>query len=127
MSSDRRGSALLEAFRYAFSGLLHVIQSQRNARVHGIATILVIVMSLWLGIDGQDWAILLLTIATVWLSECFNTALETIVDLSSPEYHPLARLGKDAAAGAVLIAAIFSVVIGLIILGPALVDKITMR
>ena len=78
---------------------------------------------LWLQIEKQDWLILVLTIAMVWMAECFNTALEQVVDLVSPDIHPLARQAKDVAAAAVLISAIFSLIVGLIIFLPPLLDK----
>jgi diacylglycerol kinase len=71
----------------------------------------------------RDWAILLTTIAMVWTAEFLNTALEIVVDLASPDLHPLARAGKDVGAAAVLIAAISAVVTGVIILGPPLIEK----
>ena len=67
-----------------------------------------------------EWAALALTIGLVWMAECFNTALEAVVDLASPGLHPLAKISKDVGAAAVLVAAITSIVIGLLILGPAL-------
>src|SRR5271157_5556695 len=73
----------------------------------------------------RDWAVLLLTMATVWAAEFINTALEAVVDLASPQQHPLARVGKDVGAAAVLIAAATSIVIGLLILGPPLWQRIS--
>ncbi|HVM72778.1 MAG TPA: diacylglycerol kinase family protein, partial [Anaerolineales bacterium] len=70
------------------------------------------------------WAVLFLTIALVWISEFINTALEAVVDLASPELHPLAKVGKDVGAAAVLLAAITSVLVGLLILGPPLLEKL---
>lgn len=72
----------------------------------------------------RDWAILSTTIAMVWTAEFLNTALEIVVDLASPDLHPLARAGKDVGAAAVLIAAISAVITGVIILGPPLIEKI---
>lgn len=68
----------------------------------------------------RDWAVLLLTIALVWTAEFINTALEAVVDLASPQHHPLAKVGKDVGAAAVLIAALTSILVGLLILGPPL-------
>lgn len=72
----------------------------------------------------RDWAILSTTIAMVWTAEFLNTALEIVVDLASPDLHPLARAGKDVGAAAVLIAAISAVITGVIILGPPLIEKV---
>ena len=81
-------------------------------------------MAIWLQTTPTDFAILIITIGTVWTAEFINTSLEAVVDLASPEKHPLAKVGKDVGAAAVLIAAISSIIIGLIILGPALVGKL---
>jgi len=114
----------LRSFGYAFSGWWFVIKTQRNAWLHAIASILVLAMALWLGIPERDLAVLVLTIGFVWTAEFINTALEAVVDLSTPAHHPLARVGKDVGAAAVLIAALISVVIGVLLLGPPLVAKL---
>jgi diacylglycerol kinase (ATP) len=108
------------SFQNAFSGWWYVLRTQRNAWIHALASILVAILGLWLGLPLRDWAVLVLTIAMVWASEFLNTALEAVVDLASPEHHPLAKVGKDVGAAAVLIAAAAAVVIGLLILGPPL-------
>lgn len=89
-----------------------------------LATTLVIALSLWLKLEERDWAILFLAIGLVWIAEFLNTALEAVVDLASPLKHPLAKVGKDVGAAAVLIAAFVAVVIGFIIIGPPLILKI---
>jgi diacylglycerol kinase len=81
-------------------------------------------MAFWLRLPVQDWAVLLLTIALVWTAEFINTALEAVVDLASPQQHPLAKVGKDVGAAAVLIAALTSILVGLLILGPPLWEKL---
>lgn len=124
MSSDRGIATWIAAFRHAFSGLGFVIRTQPNARIHSLATIVVISAGLWLQIEARDWTILLLSISMVWMAECFNTALELVVDLASPNLHPLARHAKDVAAAAVLVTALFSLIVGLIIFFPLLLDKI---
>lgn len=116
----------LRSFRHAFAGWWHVIQTQENAWLHAVATALVLLMAAWLQLPGRDWAILILTIAFVWSAEFLNTALEAVVDLASPQKHNLAKVGKDVGAAAVLIAAFASVVIGLIILGPPLYNKLVL-
>ncbi|MEK7683128.1 MAG: diacylglycerol kinase family protein [Chloroflexota bacterium] len=118
-----RGS-LVKTFRDAFTGLGHVVRTQRNARIHLAITLLVFVIAAWLRITAQDWAILVLTAALVWTSELINTALEAVVDLASPQEQPLARAAKDLAAGAVLIAALAAIVVGVLLLGPALLRKL---
>lgn len=112
------------SFGYAIDGLVHVIKTQQNAWIHLTVTIFVLILSAWLGLNRLEWAVILLIIAGVWMAEFLNTALEVIVDLASPEKHPLAKIGKDVGAGAVLITAIVSIAIGIIILGPHLWEKL---
>ena len=113
----------IRSFGNAFRGWWHVIRTQRNAWVHAIISTAVLILGLWLKIPPRDWAVLLITIAMVWAAEFFNTALEAVVDLASPAKHPLAKVGKDVGAAAVLIAALAAIGVGLLILGPPLWDK----
>jgi diacylglycerol kinase (ATP) len=108
------------SFRYAFAGWWFVIRTQRNAWIHAIVSIAVIIVSLWLGLNLRDWAVIILTISLVWTAEFINTALEAVVDLASPSQHQLARVGKDVGAAAVLIAAGAAALVGFFILGPPL-------
>jgi diacylglycerol kinase (ATP) len=112
------------SFRYAFRGLWFVIRTQRNAWIHALITTAVVIMSLWLNLSPRDWAVLILTIAMVWAAEFFNTSIEAVVDLASPIRHPLAKVGKDVGAAAVLIAAGASVLVGLLIIGPPLWERV---
>ncbi len=110
-----------KAFGYAFSGWWFVIRTQRNAWIHTVVSIAVIILSFILGIDAIGWALILLAITLVWIAEFLNTALEAVVDLAANyQQHELARVGKDVGAAAVLIAAFSSVIIGLLVLGPPL-------
>jgi diacylglycerol kinase len=118
-------SLRLRSFRHAFSGWWYVLRTQRNAWIHAVISTLVFVVGFWLELDRQDWAIILLSMVTVWMGEFINTALEAVVDLASPQTHPLAKVGKDVGAAAVLIAALAATLIGLLILGPPLWAKIT--
>ena len=111
----------LFSFKYAFSGLRYVVHSQRNAWIHAAITIGVLILAVLLKISLVEWGILLLAIGLVWTAEIFNTALEALVDLASPNTHPLAKIAKDTSAAAVLFSAIISVLIGLVILLPPLV------
>jgi diacylglycerol kinase len=112
------------AFQHAFRGWWYVIRSQHNAWLHAVASTLVMLMAWWLRLSMIDWAVLLLTIALVWTAEFINTALEAVVDLASPQQHPLAKVGKDVGAAAVLIAALTSILVGLLVLGPPLWEKL---
>ncbi len=114
-------AARARAFRYAFAGWWFVIRTQRNAWIHAVISVVVLLLSLWLRLPARDWALIVLAIALVWTAEFINTALEAVVDLASrQEQHELARVGKDVGAAAVLIAAMSAVIIGLLILGPPL-------
>jgi diacylglycerol kinase len=98
----------------------HVLRTQRNARIHLSLALAVIVLGLWLGLSRIEWAIIVLTIGLVLAAEAFNTVAEAAVDLATDEYHPLAKIAKDVAAGAVLLMAITAAIVGLLILGPPL-------
>lgn len=108
------------SFGYAFAGWWYVLRTQRNAWIHAVASILVFGMALALRLQPRDIALLVLTVAMVWTAEFLNTALEAVVDLASPELHPLAKVGKDVSAAAVLVAALAAVLIGLLVMGPPL-------
>ena len=112
------------SFRCAFAGWWYVLRTQRNVWIHTTASVMVILLGLWLRLPARDWAVLVLTIAMVWTSEFINTALEAAVDLASPRQNHLARIAKDVSAAAVLIAALSSILIGLLILGPPLWARI---
>ena len=114
----------IHAFGHAVRGWGHVLKTQQNAWIHSLIAAVVVGLGLWLELPGSDWAILVLTIAMVFTAEFINTAIEAIVDLASPSYHHLAKVGKDVGAGAVLIAALAAIVVGLLILGPPLWAKL---
>lgn len=107
----------IASFGYAFRGIATLLREQVNARLHALATVLVVGLGLALDIERTDWQVLVLTMALVWLAEGLNTALEYLSDAAVPEHHPLIGKAKDVAAGAVLLAAGFAVVMaGLIFL-----------
>ena len=110
----------IAAFGHAFRGWDYVLKTQHNAWIHTLVAAIVVAMGLWLGISPGNWAIIVLTIAMVFTAEFINTAIEALVDLAMPMHHPLAKVGKDVGAGAVLVAALAGVVVGLLILGPPL-------
>ncbi|HID54570.1 MAG TPA: diacylglycerol kinase family protein [Anaerolineae bacterium] len=112
------------SFKYAFAGWWYVLRTQHNAWIHAVITTAVILLALWLKRPRQEWAILILTFMAVWMAEFMNTAIEALVDMASPEYHPLAKVAKDVAAAAVLLGAIGAVIIGLLLLGPPLWEKV---
>ena len=112
------------SFGHAFRGLWFVLRTQQNAWIHALAAILVFILAWWLRLPARDWTVLILTIAMVFTAEFINTAIEAVVDLASPKKHPLAKVGKDVGAAAVLISALAAVLIGLLILGPPLWEKL---
>ncbi len=114
------------SFQYAFTGWWYVIRTQHNAWIHALISLAVILLGLWLGLGALEWAVIVLAIAIVWTAEFINTALEAVVDLASPQHHPLARVGKDVGAAAVLIAAASAALIGLLILGPPLWERLSL-
>jgi len=108
----------LRSFGHAFRGLKTLLQTQHNARIHALATVLVIAAGALAGLTVTEWALIALAVIGVLATEALNTAIEFLVDLASPEQHPLAAKAKDVAAGAVLIAAIGSVVVAGLVFGP---------
>ncbi len=114
----------IESFGHAFRGWWHVLKTQQNAWIHAVVAVLVFIVSFWLNLPARDWAVIILTVTMVFTAEFINTAIEAVVDLASPTHHPLAKVGKDVGAAAVLIAALAAVLIGLLILGPPLWAKL---
>ncbi len=109
---------LIKAFVYALRGLLYVIRTQHNFHIHILAAMVVVVAGLVFDLSTGEWIILVITIFIVLSAEVFNTAIERLVDLVSPDYNKLAGLVKDIAAGAVLLTAIMAVIVGVIIFLP---------
>lgn len=108
--------------KFAFEGIVYVLKTQKNAWIHLFISVIVLIVSAWLKLSPWEWVGIILSIALVWMAEFLNTSLEIIVDLASPEKHPLAKVGKDVGAGAVLISAFFSAIVGFIILCPKIIE-----
>jgi diacylglycerol kinase len=106
--------------RCAFNGLGLVLRSQDSARIQAIAALAVVVLGVALRVSAPEWCALVLAIALVLTAEALNTSIESAIDVVSPEFHELAGRAKDVAAGAVLIAALGSVVVGLLVFVPHL-------
>lgn len=117
-----RNRNLLESFNRAFEGIIYVFRAQRNMKLHFLAAFFILLISLWIPLTKVEVLVLFFAIALVLLAEMFNTAIEVGIDLVTKEYHPLAAIAKNVAAGAVLIAAINAVVVGYLIFFPRL-DK----
>ena len=114
----------LVSFKNAIVGWWYVIRTQKNAWIHAVGTILTVIIGFWLQLETGDWAMIVIVIAMVWTAEFLNTALEIVVDLASPDLHPLARVGKDVGAAGVLIAAVSAAIIGILVMGQPFVEKI---
>ena len=111
-------SKFWKSLSFAFKGLKTLIVSENNARIHLVATAMVGIAGFYFDVSRQEWLWLLLAVVLVWLTEAMNTAIEKLVDLVSPEYHPLAGQVKDLTAAAVLITALFALAVaGVVVLG----------
>ena len=113
-----------ESFRCALSGLSDAWRSERNMKIHTLAAALAILAGLWLGLDRLEWLFLFSAVFLVITMEMLNTALERVVDLFTRDYHPLARLAKNAAAGAALLAALYALTVGLFIFVPKILQRV---
>jgi len=122
--NPRQSRSRLASFGHAIAGLGHVLRTQRNAWIHAVASLAVILLAIWLQLSLTHWALLFLAMAMVWMAEFVNSALEATVDLASPTVHPLAKVGKDVGAAAVLIAAACAALVGFLILGPPLAQRL---
>lgn len=110
----------IRSFKYAFRGAGIMIRTQHNAWIHAAATCAVTGAGFALGISRAEWMWIILAVMAVWTAEALNTAFEFLADAASPSFHPLVGRAKDVAAGAVLIAAVGSAMIGLLIFIPHL-------
>ena len=115
---------LRDSFCHAFVGLWYAIRTQRNMRIHLAVLVTVLATGVYLGLPWLHWAILALTSGFVLVAEMFNTVAEAALDAATPHYHPLVKVAKDVAAGAVLITAVVAAVVGLLILGPPLWQRL---
>ncbi|MBX0291781.1 diacylglycerol kinase family protein [Hymenobacter sp. HSC-4F20] len=106
------------SFGYAFRGVRAALRTEVHLWFHAVATVVVIGLGLYFGLERWEWVAVALAVGAVWCAELVNTAIEAVVNLVSPEYHPLAGRAKDVAAGAVLVMAIAALVVGLLIFGP---------
>ncbi len=112
--------AFLRSFKYAAEGIAHGIRTQRNMRVELGIALVVVLAGLLFRITAVEWAVIFVCIGLVLSAELINTVIELAVDLLVQHYHPMAKVAKDAGAGAVLIAALTSVAVGIAIFGPRL-------
>jgi diacylglycerol kinase (ATP) len=119
----RRRISLIESFNYAVEGIIHVLRTHRNMRVHFAAAVIVLVLALVLGVSRIELIALLLAISFVLIAEMVNSAIEAAIDVATSSFDPLAKLAKDIAAGAVLIASINAVVVGYLVFSGQVADR----
>ncbi len=117
-----RSPSFWRSLGYAFEGILHTVRTQRNARIHLVILSLVILAGLGFRLSRWEWTAIALVSGLVLSLETMNSAIENLVDHVQPDYHYQAKIVKDAAAGAVLLAAFTSVVVGVLIFLPPLWD-----
>ncbi|HUH17778.1 diacylglycerol kinase family protein [Albibacterium sp.] len=115
-------SSLYQGFSYAISGIVSTIKSELHFKIHVLAALLAVSAGIFLQIETHEWLWITLSIAIVMVAELLNTSIESLSNIVSPDYHPLIKKTKDAAAGAVLIAALFALICGLIIFIPHLTE-----
>lgn len=123
--ADQRGlprAGFVRSFSFAGQGVWYVVRTQRNMRVHLAAAACAIALGAALRIGAADWACLIIVIGLVLTTEALNTVVEALTDLCTPEFHPLAKIAKDAAAGAVLISSLAAVGVGIAIFVPRLIN-----
>lgn len=121
MNSDYKGrkkTSLFHSFSYAISGVIHTIRHERNMKIHCTAAVLVIAFSFFFRLSAVEWLFILFAVGGMFSLELINTAIERTVDLCTEDFHLLAKQAKDIAAGAVIVYAILSVIIGCIIFLP---------
>jgi diacylglycerol kinase (ATP) len=120
---DRRAPSLLHSFNLAFEGVIHVLRTQRNMRIHFMIAAGVLIAALAVGVERLELIALLLSIAFVLIAEMINTAVEAAIDVATTAFDPLAKLAKDIAAGAVLIATVNAVAVGYLIFSERIVNR----
>jgi diacylglycerol kinase (ATP) len=122
VNAPRKAPSILESFNYAFEGIIHVLRTQRNMRIHLVIAAVVLVLGFAVGVTKFELIALLLAIAFVLIAEMVNTALEHAIDVATTSFDPMAKLAKDIAAGAVLIATAVAVAIGYVVFASRLAD-----
>jgi diacylglycerol kinase (ATP) len=121
--SSRRPPSIFESFNYAFEGVIHVLRTQRNLRIHFLIASAVLVAAVVVGVTRFELIALLLAIAFVLIAEMINTAIEHTIDVATTSFDPMAKLAKDIAAGAVLIASVNAVAIGYLVFAHRVGDR----
>jgi diacylglycerol kinase (ATP) len=118
-----RSPTIFDSFNYAFEGIVHVLRTQRNMRIHFAVATAVLVLALWVGVSKLELIALLVTISFVLIAEMINTAIEGAIDVSTTSFDPMAKLAKDVAAGAVLIATVNALAVGYLVFSDRVADR----
>ena len=121
--SARRAPSILESFNFAFEGVIHVLRTQRNMRIHFVVAVIVLVAGLVSDVNRLELIALLLAIAFVLIAEMINTAIEAAIDVATTAFDPMAKLAKDIAAGAVLIATMNALAVGYLVFSGQVRDR----
>ena len=121
-ASRRRAPSVLESFNFAFEGVIHVLRTQRNLRIHFAVAFAVLIAAVAVGVERLELIALLIAISFVLIAEMLNTALEAGIDVATTSFDPLAKLAKDIAAGAVLIATVNAVAVGYLVFSDKIVN-----
>jgi diacylglycerol kinase (ATP) len=122
VNASRRPPSLLESFNFAFEGVIHVLRTQRNLRIHSAIAAAVLIAAVSVGVDKLELMALLIAISFVLIAEMLNSALEAGIDVATTSFDPLAKLAKDIAAGAVLIATVNAVAVGYLVFSDKIVN-----
>ena len=121
--SARRTPGVLDSFNYAFEGIIHVLRTQRNMRIHFVVAFLVLVAALVVNVTKLELIALVISITFVLIAEMLNTGIEAAIDIATTSFDPMAKLAKDIAAGAVLIAAVNALAVGYIVFSGKVADR----
>ena len=123
MSGSWRPPRLLDSFNYAFEGIIHVLRTQRNMRIHFVVAVIVLIVALIANVSKIELIALLISITFVLIAEMINTAIEGAIDVATTSFDPMAKLAKDIAAGAVLIATVNAVAVGYLVFSGKVADR----
>jgi diacylglycerol kinase (ATP) len=119
----RRAPTILDSFNFAFEGIIHVLRTQRNLRIHFGVAVAVLILALIVDVTKIELIALLLSVTFVLIAEMLNTAVEAAIDIATTSFDPMAKLAKDIAAGAVLIAAVNALAVGYIVFSGKVADR----
>jgi diacylglycerol kinase (ATP) len=121
--SSQRSQTIFDSFNYASEGIIHALRTQRNMRIHFAVAIAVLVAAIWVGVSKIELIVLLISITFVLTAELINTAIEGTIDVSTTSFDPMAKLAKDVAAGAVLIATLNALAVGYLVFSGRIADR----